>query len=459
MKKLLYLLAIALFTCLPANSQEEETQMQNTQKPCSQPQAGQFDFWVGNWDLEWKTPQGETQKGTNTITKILGGCVIQESFDGGEKVPLKGLSHSVYDAQAKIWKQTWVDNSGGYLDFTGDFKNGKMTLRRESADQKGKKVMQRMVFYNIEKNSLDWNWESSRDEGKTWNILWKIHYERNLKKQETKQISTVTGDLRLHEFASKIFNNTRKLRVLLPPDYDNNAEKSYPVLYMQDGQDLFDVATSIFSPMEWRVDETIKSLLEKELIEPFIVVGIDNAGKRDRPNEYLPWEDIYLTPPVPNPNGAKYPDFLTEEVMPFIEKRYRVKKGFENTGLGGSSYGGLITLYTIIKKPNVFGRVLIESPSFYVSEGQILKDVLSLKRLPDKVYIGVGTNEESQKNCTPGDHSHIAVRDVLKLEEILLDKKINKRSLKVFIEDCAIHNEDAYARRLPEALKFLYAKD
>ena len=151
---------------------------QNNQKPCMQEEAKQFDFWLGTWDLEWKTAKGETQKGTNTIQKVLDGCVVQENFDGGQQMKFKGMSHSVYSAPAKQWKQTWVDSAGGYLDFVGEFKDGKMTLRREFSGQDGKKTMQRMIFYNITKNDFDWNWENSTDEGKTWNLLWKIHYKR-----------------------------------------------------------------------------------------------------------------------------------------------------------------------------------------------------------------------------------------------------------------------------------------
>lgn len=228
---------------------------------------------------------------------------------------------------------------------------------------------------------------------------------------------------------------------------------------MNDGQNLFDAATSLFNPMEWRVDETVPDLIRKGEIEPLIIVGIDNAGRHLRPNEYLPWADEFLSPPMPDPNGGKYPDFLTEEVMPLIEKNYRVEKGFENTGLGGSSYGALIALYTIINKPKVFGRVLLESPSFYVSQAQILKDGRKIKKFSKKLYIGVGTNELSRQVCTSGDLSQEAVQDVLKLEKILLDKNIERQNLKVVIEDCAIHNEDVWAKRFPAAMKFLYGSN
>ena len=151
---------------------------QSNTPPCSSAKAGEFDFWVGTWELEWKTAKGEVQKGANVIRRILGGCVIEESFDGGTGLPLKGVSHSVYDANTGKWKQTWVDNSGSYLDFKGGIENGKMVLTRSFSDREGKNVMQRMVFFNIKPQSLDWNWETSKDEGKSWNLLWHISYKK-----------------------------------------------------------------------------------------------------------------------------------------------------------------------------------------------------------------------------------------------------------------------------------------
>lgn len=270
--------------------------------------------------------------------------------------------------------------------------------------------------------------------------------------------SSTVDYLRLHQFTSEIFGNTRTIRVLLPPGYTepNNRKKRYPVLYLNDGQNLFDVSTSVFNPMEWQVDETVPDLIKKGEIEPLIVVGIDNAGRSRRANEYLPYEDKYLRPPLPNPEGYKYPDFLIREIMPFINRQYRTKPDSKNTALGGSSYGALISLYVFIKKPEVFGRLLLESPSFYVSDAQILKEAEKLRNLPRKIYVGVGTNEGGRADCAPGDWNKEAVQDVLKLKKILRDKKLGDERLKVVVEDCAVHNENAWAKRLPKALKFLY---
>jgi hypothetical protein len=153
-------------------------QAQPQQPPCSSEHAKQFDFWVGTWDLEWTDAKGNKLKGTNTINKILGGCVIEENFSTGGSQPYLGKSHSLYDAKSGLWKQTWVDSGGAYIDLTGEFKDGRMILRREGTDQKGNKALFRMIFSNIQKDSFLWDWESSSDEGKTWTTNWKINYKR-----------------------------------------------------------------------------------------------------------------------------------------------------------------------------------------------------------------------------------------------------------------------------------------
>lgn len=272
------------------------------------------------------------------------------------------------------------------------------------------------------------------------------------------QRRSVVADLRLHKFKSDVFGNTRTLRVLVPPRYNRDRNKKYPVLYLNDGQNLFHVRTAQSKWSEWGVDETYKDLLAYREIEPIIIVGIDNAGKSGRANEYLPYYDKYLTPPLPNPQGENYPQFITDEVMPFIEGKYRVKKGAEFTGLGGASYGALISLYTAIKKPNVFGSLLLESPSFYVNDTKILKEVKESNSLPRKIYVGVGTNEEGKAKCTPGDQSHEAVQDVLKLKTILQAKNIKDKNLKIIIDDCAMHDEVAYGRRFSAAVRFLFGR-
>ena len=258
-----------------------------------------------------------------------------------------------------------------------------------------------------------------------------------------------TGDLRLHEFRSRIYRNSRFLRVWLPPDYEaeNNQSKHYPVLYLNDGQNLFEVV-SAFGGVEWQVDETANRLIRAGLVPPMIIVGIDNAGK-DRIREYMPHRS--MNPVMLRAQGKYYPDFLTKEVMPFIEHNYRVATGPENTGLGGSSLGGLIALYTAIERPRLFERLLIESPSLWVSNRQIIKDSRMVREWPERIFLAVGTAEAGSP-----EKSRRVVDDVRQLEAIVRRAVLSERRLRLVVKEGAGHNEAAWAERFPEALQFLY---
>ena len=152
---------------------------QQTPNPCAAPEQKQFDFWVGSWDATWPgAKSGEIGHGTNNISRILDSCVVQENFSAGDSGHLRGHSVSLFDTSAGKWKQTWVDNEGGYLDFTGEWKDGQMILSREAIGPGGAKSLQRMVYKNISASEFDWSWESSKDGGKTWIVQWPIHYKR-----------------------------------------------------------------------------------------------------------------------------------------------------------------------------------------------------------------------------------------------------------------------------------------
>ena len=150
-----------------------------TPNPCAAAEQQQLSFWVGEWGLTWPGNQaGEVQHGTNSVRRVLDGCVVEENFSGGADMPLRGNSVSIFDATVGKWKQTWVDNQGAYLDFVGEFKDGQMMLGREVVRPDGSKGLQRMVFKNIKADEFDWSWEGSKDGGKTWQVVWPIHYKR-----------------------------------------------------------------------------------------------------------------------------------------------------------------------------------------------------------------------------------------------------------------------------------------
>jgi len=257
------------------------------------------------------------------------------------------------------------------------------------------------------------------------------------------------GDLRLHLFRSRIFRNTRFLRVWLPPGYDDreNEARRYPVFYLNDGQNLFEASTA-FGCVEWQVDETADRLIRKGAIPPMIFVGIDHTG-RQRLREYMPHRSLH--PMMMRVQGAYYPKFLMKEVMPFVCRNYRVAEGPENTGLGGSSLGALIALYTVLTQPGTIGKLLLESPSLWASHRQLIKDSRAVRIWPERVFLAAGTAEAG----TP-QRSRTVVDDVRELAGILRRAVLSEKRLRVVIQEGAGHNESAWAERFPEALQFLF---
>jgi hypothetical protein len=141
-----------------------------TAAPEDVPERRQFDFWLGEWDARWDGGQG-----TSTITSELGGTVIMEQFDGRPGTPLQGISVSVYDAAESIWRQAWVDSTGGYLDFTGGPIEGGMELRRAARVDA---PPYRMRFVDIRRDSFTWHWESWSNDDSRWDEQWRIAYTR-----------------------------------------------------------------------------------------------------------------------------------------------------------------------------------------------------------------------------------------------------------------------------------------
>jgi hypothetical protein len=148
----------------------------NAQAPaaCAGEEFRQMDFWLGNWDLTWTpTSEEDTGKGTNDITLIMDDCVVQESFNGAGSI---GHSVSIYHAPPQKWRQTWVDNTGGYFALVGgpDDEGFRLDMTRIG----DKAPYMRMIWRNIKKDSMDWRWQRSPDKGKTWEDSWVIHYVR-----------------------------------------------------------------------------------------------------------------------------------------------------------------------------------------------------------------------------------------------------------------------------------------
>ena len=222
------------------------------------------------------------------------------------------------------------------------------------------------------------------------------------------------------------------------------------MLYLNDGQNLFDPSRA-FAGRTWRVAEAVNQLVKERVIPPLLVVGIDHGGAR-RAREYLPVEDE-RNPAARHPLGRQYVQFVTEEVVPFIEQTYSVSRRVSARGFGGSSYGAVAALLAVLEKPGIFGRLLLESPSLYVGERLLLRKARRAPRWPSRVYLGVGTAETSRD-----DIDRETVENLRSLESILRDAGLGQRRLKVTVEEGASHSEDAWASRLPGALSFLFGR-
>ena len=223
------------------------------------------------------------------------------------------------------------------------------------------------------------------------------------------------------------------------------------MFYFHDGQNLFDGATSFIPGQEWRLDETAQALIDARKIEPLIIVGLYNTGK-DRVEEYTPVQD-----PKYKVGGKAdlYGRMLVEEVKPFIDRVYRTLKDAKHTGLGGSSLGGLVSLYLGLKYPNVFGRLAVVSPSVFWGDKFIVHYVEALPgKRDERIWLDIGTKEgrnaaEQQETVT---YTQL-------LESALVKKgwKLEK-DLKYFEAQGAEHNERAWAARVAQMLEFLFPK-
>ena len=266
------------------------------------------------------------------------------------------------------------------------------------------------------------------------------------------QAHSLTGDVRLHKsFHSTILNNDRDVIVYLPPGYDSNKQKRYPVFYLHDGQNIFDGATSFIPGQEWRVDETAQSLILANKIEPVIIVGIYNTGA-SRVNEYTPAEDSRYKA------GGKadlYGRMIVEELMPFINSHYRTLKGPKHTALGGSSLGGLVSIYLGLKYPEVFGKLAVVSPSVWWADKQIVRFIQGLFKKPSlRIWLDIGTKEgRDEKEAQATTDGARVLRDTLIKKGWKLEK-----DLKYLEAERAEHNERAWAARVEPMLKFLFPR-
>ena len=230
---------------------------------------------------------------------------------------------------------------------------------------------------------------------------------------------------------------TRKISALLPHDY-YETDKHYPVLYLQDGQNLFDPSAPYG---DWAIDKSLEKLAQ-EGFSDIIIIAIDH-GDNERINEYLP----YYHPRYGEGKGNFYIQFVIEKLIPYINKNYRTLTDFENTGIGGSSLGGLISLYAGLSNPGVFGKMMIFSPSLWIAK-KIFNQTESFQPLQkSKIYLYSGGMESE-------DHLPNAKR----LEAIFRAKMVENHDIdfRFSINEIGVHAEVYWRHEFPKAVKWLY---
>lgn len=244
---------------------------------------------------------------------------------------------------------------------------------------------------------------------------------------------------------------SRDLLVWLPPGYNDpaNAGRSYPVLYMLDGQNIFEALPGL--PDEWGADETATELIEAGKIEPLIIVGIPHAGQH-RLTEYLPFGQIQGH----SGDGANFVAWMRREVMPRVERAFRVRGGAENTGIGGASLGGAIALYASTSHPDVFGKAIVESLPLLSDNGVGARAYLdSVSAWPARVFVGMG-GQEVGRGERDADRNAMYRAWAEEIDHRLAEAGLGDGDRRLRIDPDANHNELAWKARFPEAVTFLF---
>ena len=258
-----------------------------------------------------------------------------------------------------------------------------------------------------------------------------LHWREEVEELEFVIESQVTGSVQGHFIIGDSSIRGRTLDVWLPDNYHADDTLHYPVLYMQDGQNLFDPAMSSFG-VDWSVDESCDSMIRNGAVEPMIVVGIHNTP--DRSEEYLP-----------GPKANRYMAFVLEEIKPFIDSLYRTQSGPQSTFVGGSSAGGTISFMLVWEHPEVFGGAICMSPAFLIQDIDYVSPVRSGEYAGQRFYIDNG-GADLDSLLQPGVDAML---------EVLKEHQVNQESLRYLSEPEARHSEGDWALRFPAALRWM----
>lgn len=269
-----------------------------------------------------------------------------------------------------------------------------------------------------------------------------------------------TGTIKIIDnFFMEELDRHRNLRIYLPPEYEE-SKKKYPVMYMHDAQNLFDVKTSALGSI-WDVASIMDDLYNSGKSNGIIVIGIDN-GRELRYAEYCPWEDIKiqeLMPQVrvtkrPGGQGFLYIDFIVNTLKPYIDSNFKTLKDRESTSISGSSMGGIISLAAAIKYQEVFSKVAVFSSALFFGEQDMLKFINEKgKKDKMKIYMDVGTKETSNINIA--EFPEIYINSNKKVYEALRKSGFGEDEIKFIIAEGAIHNEKEWSKRFPAMLNWI----
>jgi predicted alpha/beta superfamily hydrolase len=265
-----------------------------------------------------------------------------------------------------------------------------------------------------------------------------------------REIHVAGGTLKRVEVAGGPIPIRRDILVWLPPGYDdpNNASRRYPILYLHDGQNVFEKLPHV--PGEWMSDEAATRLIAEGKIEPLIIVGVPSAGAR-RIEEYVPvvtYDDI----PARAPEHVRW---LTDEVIPRVERVVRARTDRESRLVGGSSLGAVVSLYAATERPDLFGATILESPAMLAKDRLLFRYFEGRSNFPQRAFIGVGTHEVG-RDPSDSERNAAYLQSAKDLYALFGTKGIPEGDRTLVIGQNAIHNEDAWAERFPAALEFLF---
>jgi predicted alpha/beta superfamily hydrolase len=254
--------------------------------------------------------------------------------------------------------------------------------------------------------------------------------------------STLT--LRKHHFHSEFLPTDRDVTVYLPPGYDAQVDVRYPVLYLHDGQNLFEPDKAFKKGEHWRVGETATQLIEARRIAPLIIVGVANTGPR-RIHEYTHTHDRRRG----GGEADAYGRLLIDELKPFVDATYRTFTDPGHTAMGGSSLGGLVTLYLGLKHPDVFSRLAVMSPSVWWDRRAILRTVRDTRPKPRlRIWLDMGTREGAYHV----DNARLLKAGLLKAGWIE-DDDLHYEEI-----PGGTHSESAWAARFGRVLEWLFSR-